>query len=152
MQSNICIVSIQILRRYAPQNDELLNCSQLRNRLGCAKLAATQVEKWELVVQCSVGEEIRRSAVRAEAPPCGGSQILAPRTSARKHLPYLCQNRDRLRPAQLCELQNHKKTGSQTTIPLTLPRHYAASGLLNLPAALTRPFPQKMRAESSKHA
>jgi hypothetical protein len=27
VQSNICIVSIQILRRYAPQNDELLlNC------------------------------------------------------------------------------------------------------------------------------
>ncbi len=31
-------------------------------------------------------------------------------------------------------------------------RHYAASGLLNLPAALTRPFPQKLRAESSKRA
>ncbi len=38
------------------------------------QLAATQIEKWELVVQCSVCEEIRRSAVRAEAPPCGGSQ------------------------------------------------------------------------------
>ncbi len=34
VQSNICIVSIQILRRYAPQNDKLLNCSQTPRQTG----------------------------------------------------------------------------------------------------------------------
>ncbi len=34
VQSNICIVSIQILRRSAPQNDELLNCSQTPQQTG----------------------------------------------------------------------------------------------------------------------
>ena len=34
VQSNICIVSIQILRRSAPQNDKLLNCSQTPQQTG----------------------------------------------------------------------------------------------------------------------
>ncbi len=34
VQSNICIVSIQILRRSAPQNDKLLNCSQAPQQTG----------------------------------------------------------------------------------------------------------------------
>ncbi len=66
--------------------------------------------------------------MRAEAPPCGGSQN-SPRG---------------LRPAQLCELQNRRTTETgakpapKTTIPITQPRHYAASGLLNLQTTLVQ--------------
>ncbi len=34
VQSNICMLMIQILRRSAPQNDELLNCSQTPRQTG----------------------------------------------------------------------------------------------------------------------
>ena len=51
----------------------------------------------------------------------------------------------RLRPAQLCELQNRRttKNGDRTTaneqqFSLNPPRHYTASGLLNLPTTLTK--------------
>ena len=47
VQANICIVSIQILRRYAPQNDELLlNCELIPLRgldFGCALVMLEQV-------------------------------------------------------------------------------------------------------------
>ena len=53
----------------------ILNCSQLRSRLGCAKLVATRKGGRK---RCSGGCGLLKynpaSAVRAEAPPCGGSQ------------------------------------------------------------------------------
>jgi len=57
---------------------------------------------------------------------------LAPPASARKYLQHCSQNRTRLRLAQLCELPRKQQ------IPLILPRHYTASGLLNLHTSLTR--------------
>ena len=89
---------------------------------------------------------------------------LAPRTSAREHLRHRStasdkkpvpvslpnQNRKLAAVLQFYELQNRRKPGAKpapkTTIPLTQPRHYAASGLLNLPTAPVRPF-DKLHAE-----
>jgi len=136
----------------------------------------------------------RRSAVRAEAPPRGGSQTLAPRTSAREqHSADRSKARElkqralflnkanaacgaaspakaevtihragRLRLAQHCKLQKtisekndckqrkptnykiakreklRKTTANEQRFSLNPPRHYAASGLLNLLTTLMR--------------
>ena len=101
----------------------------------------------------------RRSAVRAEAPPCGGSQN-SPRWLRHENISCTTiKTENRLRPAQHCKLQKtisekndckqRKPTNCKTAkkqrsnnrkerILLTLPRHYAASGLLNLQTTLIR--------------
>jgi len=89
----------------------------------------------------------RRSAVRAEAPPRGGSQTLAPRTSARELLGQstasdkvletgadtFVKTGNRLRLAQFCELRNRRttKNGDRTTVRKQL-------FLINPPAPLRR--------------
>ena len=78
VQSNICIVSIQILRRSAPQNNKLLNCSQTPQQTGMCKTGGN-AERWRekmfgAVAACR--DKHRLSAGRAETPPCGGSQNL----------------------------------------------------------------------------
>jgi hypothetical protein len=72
--------------------------------------------------------------------------------SDKKPVPVSLPNQNRKLAAvlQFYELQNRRKPGAKpapkTTIPLTQPRHYAASGLLNLPTAPVRPF-DKLHAE-----
>ena len=101
VQSNICIVSIQILRRSAPQNDktgrtarrttrwdQTIHCSQTPRQTGICNWRQREGDRGKNARAAAVCRNtIRRSAVRAEAPPCGGSQTLAPRASARKQLP-----------------------------------------------------------------
>ncbi len=104
--------------------------------------------------------------MRAEAPPCGGSQnlqipvlngarpadfgtrIFAPpvdRVGQKAGAGNLCRTKtvSWLRPAQHCELQNRQKPAVKqphaNNYSLSiLPRYYAASGLLNLLTTLTR--------------
>ncbi len=78
--------------------------------------------------------------MRAEAPPCGGSPNLQipvlngarPAGFGTRTSPVPLSNRTRLRLAQRCELPK------QLFPYLTQPRHYAASGLLNLLTTLVR--------------
>ena len=88
VQSNICIVSIQILRRSAPQNDKLLNCSRLRSRLEYA--TGGNAERWKekmlgrlrfVEIQSGFSRASRSPALRRLAK-------LAPRTSAREYFLY----------------------------------------------------------------
>ncbi len=86
VQSNICIVSIQILRRSAPQNDKLLNCSQTPQQTGMYSWRQRSVEKHGLLFGRLAKVRIanlRRSAGRAEAPLRGRLSKLAPPASAR---------------------------------------------------------------------
>ena len=64
---------------------------------------------------------------------------LAPRASAREHLPYLCQNRDRLRLTQRCELPANNYSFNP-------PASYAVSGLLNLHGRTDETVSEKLRA------
>jgi len=98
-----------------------------------------------------------RATPRVAKPPNEKNRL---QTTQLNDLQKPQNEKNRLQITQANELQNRrtkkpaKKTPEkQNNYPLSiLPRHYAASGLLNLPAALTRPFPQKLRAESSKRA
>ncbi len=75
VQSNLCMLTIQILRRSAPQNDKLLNCSQTPRQTGISnwrQRGKVKEKMFGAVAACRA--KYRRSAVRAEAPPCGGSQ------------------------------------------------------------------------------
>ena len=77
VQSRICILTIQILRRSAPQNDKLLNCSQAPQQTGMYSWRQRSVEKHGLLFGRLAKVRIanlRRSAVRAVAPLRGGSQ------------------------------------------------------------------------------
>ena len=118
------------------------------------QLAATQIEKWELVVQCSVCEEIRRSAVRAEAPPCGGSQNLQIPVlngarpagfGTRIFAPPVDRVGQKAGAGISAEPKPQAGSGSrnaahpkQLFLYIILLRHYAASGLLNLRTTLMR--------------
>ncbi len=64
---------------------------------------------------------------------------LAPRASAREHLPYLCQNRDRLRLILRCELPANNYSFNP-------PASYAVSGLLNLHGRTDETVSEKLRA------
>ena len=103
----------------SPQNDKLLNCSRLRSRLEYA--TGGNAERWRekmFGAAAACRDKHRRSAVRAEAPPCEGSQILAPQASAREHSHTTIKTDNCLR---ITKSQNDKKRRSnnrpQTTIP-----------------------------------
>ncbi len=133
VQSNICIVSIQILRRSAPQNDKLLNCSQTPQQTGICNWRQPRKVEGKRCSERSRLAEINTGFSRASRSPAMRRLAkLAPPASARKYLQHCSQNRTRLRLAQLCELPRKQQ------IPLILPRHYTASGLLNLHTSLTR--------------
>ena len=71
----------------------------------------------------------RRSAVRAEAPPCGGSQN-SPRWLRHEDISNTSVKTGRLLTKNAEQQKNN--------FPLILLRHYAASGLLNLQTTLMR--------------
>ena len=83
--------------------------------------------------------------MRAEAPPCGGSQN-SPRWLRHENISCTTiKTENRLRLAQFYELQkpqnyrNRRKTRPKNNYSLSiLSRHYAASGLLNLQTTLTK--------------
>ncbi len=80
----------------------------------------------------------RRSAVRAEAPPCGGSQN-SPRWLRYENICATSIKTRRLRIAKTAEPQKPaQKPSDKTNNSLNPPRHYTASGLLNLRTTLTR--------------
>ncbi len=190
MQSNICIVSIQILRRSAPQNDKLLNCSQTPQQTGiCNWRQRGKVEGKDARATAVCRNTIRLQPCEPKPRPAEArktrpadfgtnpsatcescvckSTLLLNRANAacgaaspakaeaaslrvgRLRLAQHCELQKtifekRLQTTQAYELQNRRttKTGGQTTANkqrfLTLPRHYAASGLLNLRTTLTR--------------
>jgi hypothetical protein len=74
---------------------------------------------------------------RSGEPPCRETAARAILRIAKNNL-----RKKRLQTTQAYELQNRKKNSDQTTANkqrfLTLPRHYAASGLLNLQTALVQ--------------
>ncbi len=85
VQSNICILTIKILRRYAPQNDELLNCSPAPRQTGIYNWRQRKEDRGKSV-QCGHGLQRNPAlAVRAEAPPRGGSQYSPSLASAREY-------------------------------------------------------------------
>ena len=122
-----------------------MNCFQLRGRLEYA--TGGNAERWKekmfgAVAACR--DKHRRSAVRAEAPPRGGSQN-SPRGLRHENISCTTiKTENRLRLAQHCELQNRRtrkpaqKNARQNKQSLNLLRHYAASGLLNLQTTLMR--------------
>ncbi len=103
------------------------------------QLAATRVGKEK---RCSGGSGLLKynpaSAVRAEAPPCGGSQN-SPRWLRHENICATSIKTRRLRIAKTAEPQKPaQKTPDKTNNSLYPPRHYAASGLLNLQTTLVR--------------
>ncbi len=137
------------------------NCSRLRGRLEYA--TGGNAERWKekmFGAAAACRDKHRRSAVRAEAPPCGGSQN-SPRWLRHENISCTTiKTENRLRPAQHCKLQKtisekndckqrkptncktaknrRKKPPDKTNNSLNPPRHYAASGLLNLQTTLMR--------------
>ncbi len=123
---------------------------KLRGRLEYA--TGGNAERWRekmFGAAAACRDKHRRSAVRAEALPCGSSQILAPLASARKQLHYRSTMSDK-KPVSLPN-QNRKLVAAHATLRIVklsktggkqpqrtnsfnppAPRHYAASGLLNL--------------------
>ena len=86
VQSNICIVSIQILRRSAPQNDKLLNCSQTPRQTGiCNWRQRGEVKGKDRCSGRLRFVEIQSGFSRASrSPALRRLAKLAPRASARK--------------------------------------------------------------------
>ena len=107
----------------------------------------------------------RRSAVRAEAPPRGGSQnslrwlrsenICATRRPRRtkSRCRYLCRTKtvSWLRPAQLCELQNRRKPAvKQPHPPAPLRRQRIAESTTSLTRAVTLVTPGRLPLPGTK--
>ena len=75
--------------------------------------------------------------MRAEAPPCGGSQN-SPRGLRHENICATSIKTRRLRIAKPPKTSDRRTVRKQLFPYITLPRHYAASGLLNLLTTLTR--------------
>ncbi len=95
VQSNICIVSIQILRRSAPQNDKLLNCSQTPRQTGICnwrQRGKVKEKMFETAATCRAKHRLQPCEPKprpAEARRIYKSPFLtglAPLASAREHL------------------------------------------------------------------
>ena len=108
-------------RSQTPRQTGVVNWRQRRSEIGIVFRQAGKTR----IANTGFSRASRSSALRRLAK-------LAPPASARKYLQHCSQNRTRRRLAQLCELPRKQQ------IPLILPRHYTASGLLNLHTSLTR--------------
>ena len=102
---NLFWARLQILRRYAPQNDKLLNCSQTPQQTGiCNWRQRGEVKGKDRCSERPQLAEINTGFSRASrSPALRRLAKLAPLASAREHLLYLYRNRARLRFTQRCE-------------------------------------------------
>ena len=146
---------LQILRRSAPQNDKLLNCSQTPQQTGiCNWRQRGKVERkrcsgrpWLTEINTGFSRASRSPALRrlADTRPAGfGTRTFAPPVdSVGQSFGNWCRHlRKNWKPAAAratLRIAKPPKTGAKqpqtnSDFPLILPRHYAASGLLNLHA------------------
>ena len=135
VQSNICMLTIQILRRSAPQNDKLLNCSQTPRQTGICNWRQRRKDGGKRCSGRPQLTELNTGFSRASRSPATRRLAkLAPRASAREQLLYLCQNRDRLRLAQRCAPET---TVSLHKPPAPLRRQRTAESTTSLTKAVT---------------
>ncbi len=131
---------LQILRRSAPQNDKLLNCSQTPRQTGiCNWRQRREVEGKDVRAAAVCRAKHRRSAVRAEAPPCGGSQNSLRWLRHENNCCTTIETRNRLRLTQYANCKTAKNR-QQTT---------ANEQRFSLPTTSLR---RQRTAESANHA
>ncbi len=109
------------------------NCSRLRGRLEYA--TGGNAERWKekmFGAAAACRDKHRRSAVRAEAPPCGGSQN-SPRWLRHESFCAIAIKTDNCLRIAKPQKTGGKQPQTNNDFLLILSRHYAASGLLNLP-------------------
>ncbi len=97
---------------------------KLRSRLGYA--TGGNAERWKEKMFGAVAAcrgKHRLLAVRAEAPPRGGSQILAPPASAREHLCYRSTASDKKPVPVSLPNQNRKLAATRATLRIVKPQN-----------------------------